>query len=278
MNNMNDNKDKRKKAEQHLLGFIDGAKNAEPLVQNIILCCAIDAAANYWYGKKSADCAGIVFKLFVKFYLPRYEDLSNAIYNGLRCSLVHSFTLGKHLALTSGNSDLHLCCYDNMSNMIVGNESVGALRIINLENFRDDVKNAIETLFQDAENGEAAPVFKELDNVCAFKSKTVKLLNDADVKLISEYKALDITPSECQKIINEIWGRTDLAKKKNNLFSAETNDGTSKKLWQNIDAGVKELKLLTIIAEKENIGSGERVMPDVDTFMQSNALTGTNSY
>lgn len=162
--------------------------------------------------------------------------------------------------------------------MIVGNESVGALRIINLENFRDDVKNAIETLFQDAENGEAAPVFKELDNVCAFKSKTVKLLNDADVKLISEYKALDITPSECQKIINEIWGRTDLAKKKNNLFSAETNDGTSKKLWQNIDAGVKELKLLTIIAEKENIGSGERVMPDVDTFMQSNALTGTNSY
>ena len=46
MNNMNDNKDKRKKAEQHLLGFIDGAKNAEPLVQYIILCCAIDAAAN----------------------------------------------------------------------------------------------------------------------------------------------------------------------------------------------------------------------------------------
>lgn len=146
--------DMLKQVKSLLTGFIDGLNTAHPLIQYIILVCALDAAGNYWCGRKSVGCSSVVFKSFIGYYLPNeYREMTQTIFKDIRCSLVHNFTIGKGIVLTAGNPDLRLC-----------DENGKAVPVINLEDFKDAVRKAIESLIEDAENGVEVPCFSVPDS------------------------------------------------------------------------------------------------------------------
>ena len=99
----NNNTEKLNEIRNQLLGFISAADKAEPLIRFIVALCSIDAAANYWFGRPSVKCSGVVFKSFVELCLPEYSMFSKQIYNSLRCKLVHSFSLGDDIVLIAKN-------------------------------------------------------------------------------------------------------------------------------------------------------------------------------
>lgn len=134
-----------------LNGFIDGVDNAHPLVQYLLLVCALDASANYWCGRKSVGCASAIFKTFVELYLPEeYRKMAKVIFSDLRCSLVHNFALGNQIVLTAGNPNLQLL-----------DSNGDSIQIVNLENFKGAVRQAVGALIDDARNAASAPRFED---------------------------------------------------------------------------------------------------------------------
>ena len=169
MNNDNSIK-KLNEIRKQLLGFISAAEQAKPLIRFISALCTIDAAANYWFGRPSVRCSGIVFKSFVELCLPGYSKFSKQIYNSLRCKLVHSFSLGDDVALVAKNEEAHLKYFNNEQRTFVEDKADKKMPIVmNLESFVKDIQRGIGDLFDDAtgQSGQVnAPTIKidEHDN------------------------------------------------------------------------------------------------------------------
>lgn len=142
------------KIKDQLLQFVNGAKGATPLVRFIPLVCALDAASNYWCGRSNKACNGVVFKSFITFYLPGYSLYSGVLYDQLRCQLVHSFTLGNRIALSSDHPECHCKFYDRKAKQCIepsGKPTSNTPLIVNVDNFADEVTAAIKMLFEDVD-------------------------------------------------------------------------------------------------------------------------------
>ena len=125
------------------------------LCKFILVGCLVDAVAAYAYQKKNNNEQ---YKDFIKTYLGQVNDLykndriSNVLYHGIRCSLVHSFTISVSILLTeAGDSNIHLST--NANNHL----------IVDLVTLFDDLKRAIKLFFKDlnAGKGEMQKNFKK---------------------------------------------------------------------------------------------------------------------
>jgi hypothetical protein len=98
----------------------------------ILASCFIDYMAGFACGRETK---GSDYKNFVSNYLPSiYEP--QKLYSDLRCKLVHNYSEGGSYWFTDNNPQLH-------------GKTENGRTIINLENFIDDLENALHKLLQE---------------------------------------------------------------------------------------------------------------------------------
>ena len=143
-------KDKISLVKRNTEEFIDqidkiGYNEDLGLIKFILVSCLVDSVAAYGYQKKNNNEQ---YKEFIKTYLGqiniRYRDerIANVIYHGIRCSLIHSFSISKNVLLTEANDpEIHLQtnAHDHL--------------IIDLVVLFADIKNAIKIFFKDLNSG-----------------------------------------------------------------------------------------------------------------------------
>ena len=245
------------KIKDQLLQFVNGAKGATPLVRFIPLVCALDAASNYWCGRANVDCCGFVFKAFVRFYMKTYERFSNLIYSQLRCKLVHSFTLGEKIVLTSNHSACHCKYYDwNAKQVVTLTSDIPTTNnplIINVEDFDRDVRAAIECMFDDAKASVKAPKIVTIADAYYYSFKG-DVATDAfgcisDFDYVAKHKkgAFDTNDSAyCDWLAHhrEVYG--ELHKKWNFMEEVRKETMDDRLLSENIISASKRIRLLRV--------------------------------
>ena len=132
----------RPRFDEWVFGPIDRlATSADALVAFILMACAVDYLAGFWWGKRiKANEGRIVYTSFINQYFPsgRYDALG--LYKSLRNGLVHMFTVkGQKYTLTHNNPGLHR--QTARSGQIV----------LNAADFRDDLVAAKDSFFDDVE-------------------------------------------------------------------------------------------------------------------------------
>jgi hypothetical protein len=106
----------------------------------LLISCLIDSVSTYAFNETSN---GIQYKMFIKDYLGKVnekyknEKIADEIYKGIRCSLVHCFTISKKILLTDA-SDRNIHLMRNINNHL----------IVDLTSFFDDIKEAIKIFFK----------------------------------------------------------------------------------------------------------------------------------
>ncbi|SRR5258706_3133863 len=117
--------------KQHAYGEIQTLAQGNTILASFMVCCCfIEQMATYRYGTKNVGHPEFV--KFVMEYLPDYD--AEGLRKDLRNKLVHNYALGHKYALTGKNPEFHL-------------EGIrSGKQIINLENFVDDLGNAISKL------------------------------------------------------------------------------------------------------------------------------------
>ena len=114
--------------------------SGHPLVGFILMSCAIDYLASFWYGDDTKGHVGEAYKGFVTKYFPSSYD-ANALYESLRNGLVHLFTIkGQTYRLIHAHPELHM----------MADKSSGQL-ILNAENFQADLVAAKDCYFDEVE-------------------------------------------------------------------------------------------------------------------------------
>ncbi|MBL7893661.1 MAG: hypothetical protein JNK50_00105 [Bacteroidia bacterium] len=115
------------------------------LVKFVLVSCLVDSVAAYGYQKQNNNEQ---YKNFIKKYLGqvnalyRNDQVANVLYHGIRCSLIHSFTISKNILLTEASDEkVHLSTNSN-SHLIV-----------DLVTFFNDLKKAIKLFFTDLNSG-----------------------------------------------------------------------------------------------------------------------------
>ena len=106
-----------------------------------IMCfCSIDWMAQYYFGR---DTKADDYKEFVKRFLPKDYD-AEEMYADLRCGLVHNYTnkgCRQKYDLREDRASSHL-----QLGRVRGNPHV-QLKVLNLSNFKEDLRSALAKLF-----------------------------------------------------------------------------------------------------------------------------------
>ena len=131
----------RPQFDSWVIGPIDRLVHSDDaLVGFILMACAIDYLAGFWWGKSTSGKVRLAYTGFVKRYFPPRSYDPDGVYDSLRNGLVHMFTIkAKKYALTHNNAHLHL-----------KEDSAGQL-LLNAENFRNDLVSAKEKYFSEIE-------------------------------------------------------------------------------------------------------------------------------
>jgi hypothetical protein len=79
-------------------GDIEYNVDKKPIAAFMLCSCLIDQLATFIYNEPE-ERNMVIYKRFIKDYLPHYIPLN--LYVNLRCKLVHNYTVGKHIRLTS---------------------------------------------------------------------------------------------------------------------------------------------------------------------------------
>jgi hypothetical protein len=115
------------------------------LVKFVLVSCLVDSVAAYGYQKQNNNEQ---YKGFIKQYLGQINELykkdriANVLYHGIRCSLIHSFTISKDILLTeAADKNIHL------------STNLNSHLIVDLVTFFDDLKKAIKLFFKDLNSG-----------------------------------------------------------------------------------------------------------------------------
>jgi hypothetical protein len=124
----------------------------------LLISCLIDTVSTYAYHKMRNNQQ---YKKFITDYLGQVNEkykkgkIAEQIYQGIRCSLVHSFTISKNILLTEA-SDRNIHLEKNINNHL----------IVDLTSFFDDIKEAIKIFFKDLNkgNGDIHKIFKKTFN------------------------------------------------------------------------------------------------------------------
>ena len=99
---------------------------SEALVAFILISCAIDWLAGFYWGKSTRYETRNAYVGFVRKYFPAEYD-AEALYDSLRNGLVHMFTIkGKKYQLVHNNSWLHLKKDEKSGSILLNSENLFA--------------------------------------------------------------------------------------------------------------------------------------------------------
>lgn len=84
--------------ETFALGDIEHNVEKKPIAAFILCSCLIDQLAAFRYNEPK-EKNRVLYKRFIDDYMSHYKPLN--LYVNLRCKLVHNYTVGKHIQLTS---------------------------------------------------------------------------------------------------------------------------------------------------------------------------------
>jgi hypothetical protein len=102
--------------------------------------CFIDAMAGFKYGQDGRLKLEKVYREFVGEYLKDYDKV--ALYYDLRCQLLHNYSEGGSYEFIHNHPHVHLQNHDEKR------------KFINLENFIQDLEEALLKLFKDLDESE----------------------------------------------------------------------------------------------------------------------------
>jgi hypothetical protein len=115
-------------------------RSEDALVAFILMSCAIDYLAGFWWGGSTKGRAGPAYKRFVRRYFPEGRYDADGLWESLRNGLLHLFTIkGRRYALTHGNPRVHLQVTSSGQEML------------NAQDFLNDLKAAAAAYFADVE-------------------------------------------------------------------------------------------------------------------------------
>jgi len=110
----------------------------DALVSFILMSCAIDYLAGFWWGRSTKRESAEAYTAFVRTYFPSNRYDPDGVYDSLRNGLVHMFTIkDRRYALTHNRPDLHLV--KDRKNQVV----------LNASDFYSDLKAAANMYFND---------------------------------------------------------------------------------------------------------------------------------
>jgi hypothetical protein len=113
----------------------------DALISFIVMACAIDYLAGFWWGKSTKGKVRKVYSGFIERYFSSGRYDADGLYDSLRNGLVHMFTIkGRKYGLTHNQPGVHLKV-----------DSSGQI-ILNAADFRDDLKAAKERYFDEVES------------------------------------------------------------------------------------------------------------------------------
>ena len=123
--------------EDWVLGPIDRlVPSYDALVGFIMMACAIDYLASFWWGESTEGFVKKAYVGFIQNFFPQGRYDAEGLYASLRNGLVHLFTIkGKKYALTHNHPELHL--KTDTKNQI----------ILNAADFARDLRQATASYF-----------------------------------------------------------------------------------------------------------------------------------
>lgn len=124
-----------------VLGPIDRlVPSQDALVGFILMACAIDYLAGFWWGKDTKGKVQLAYTGFIDEYFPKGRYDAKGLFDSLRNGLVHMFTIkNKKYALTHNKPGIHL-----------KNDTAGRI-ILNAADFRNDLVTAKDKYFDEVE-------------------------------------------------------------------------------------------------------------------------------
>lgn len=112
----------------------------DALIGFIVMACAIDYLAGFWWGKSTRSNVQKAYTGFIDTYFPQGRYDANGIYDSLRNGLVHMFTIkNRKYALIHNRPNMHL-----------KSDTTGQI-ILNAANFRDDLVAARDKYFSEVQ-------------------------------------------------------------------------------------------------------------------------------
>ncbi len=112
----------------------------DALIGFIVMACAIDYLAGFWWGKDTKGNVKVAYTGFIDAYFPKGRYDAKGLFDSLRNGLVHMFTIkNKKYALIHNRPDMHL-----------KNDTAGQI-ILNAADFRDDLVTAGDKYFDEVE-------------------------------------------------------------------------------------------------------------------------------
>jgi hypothetical protein len=112
-----------------------------PLIGFLLMACAIDYLASFWWGKSTKNEVKNAYTGFVNEYFPAESYDADGLYDSLRNGLVHMFTIkDRKYALVADRPDLHLIVDAN------------GQAILNAQDFHKDLVRAKQRFFDSVES------------------------------------------------------------------------------------------------------------------------------
>lgn len=124
-----------------VLGPIDRlVPSQDALIGFIVMACAIDYLAGFWWGKDTKGKVQVAYTRFIDTYFPKGRYDAKGLFDSLRNGLIHMFTIkNRKYALIHNRPDMHL-----------KSDTAGQI-ILNATDFRDDLVTATDKYFDEVE-------------------------------------------------------------------------------------------------------------------------------
>jgi len=173
--------------EDFALGDIEHNVDKKPIAAFILCSCLIDQLAAFRYNEPD-EKNRVLYKRFIDDYMSHYKPLN--LYVNLRCKLVHNYTVGKHIQLTSEEAPYENLGLGRNINVLTAKMMYNELKIV-----FDKIKSELLTV--DSETRKNSIGQYKYDNSQIIGKKTHKFTSyteeDADT-LIKHF-----TPILCKK-------------------------------------------------------------------------------
>jgi hypothetical protein len=172
--------------ETFAFGDIEYNVDKKPIAAFTLCSCLIDQLATFIYNE-SQTRNNIIYKRFIKEYLPHYEALD--LYVNLRCKLVHNYTVGKHIRLTSEEAP-----YENAG---LGKE----LNVLTAKIMYNDLKGVFEKLSIELRNKNS---LTRKNAIGRYKYDDSKIITKVTIKFTTylEYEADILVNHFTKKLLN----------------------------------------------------------------------------
>lgn len=166
--------------ETFAFGDIEYNAKPKPIAAFILCSCLIDQLAVFVYNPPQNSRNKYFYEKFIEDYLTQYVPLN--LYVNLRCNLVHNYTIGQYLSITSDN-------------VVRADHTT----IIHATRLFKDLKAAFEIIKTDFRQANSLPRKNAIDRysiskIITKKEQIITIYTQNDCKKLMEYYAQALQP------------------------------------------------------------------------------------